>query len=170
MTRLGIPLDASRTGREAESLDRRLRQYIVGQKEAIDQSSSAVQFTNLKVEIETRRELLDELLRRQSETEVAVRLQDTRESNVRIIDQALVPSGPSSPSLRKDLTYGLLIGLVVYRTLSLRDIYDMLVEGAEISAVILMVVALASIFAWAGSTIDWAGGRCCAAWATTSSS
>ncbi|MBS1830309.1 MAG: ATP-dependent Clp protease ATP-binding subunit [Acidobacteria bacterium] len=37
MTRLGIPLDASRTGREAESLDRRLRQYIVGQKEAIDQ-------------------------------------------------------------------------------------------------------------------------------------
>ncbi|MBL8174158.1 MAG: ATP-dependent Clp protease ATP-binding subunit [Bryobacterales bacterium] len=37
MTKLGIPLDASRTGREAESLDRRLRQYIVGQKEAIDQ-------------------------------------------------------------------------------------------------------------------------------------
>lgn len=37
MNRLGIPLDASRTGREAASLDRRLRQYIVGQKEAIDQ-------------------------------------------------------------------------------------------------------------------------------------
>ena len=32
-------------------------------KQAIDQSSSAVQFTNLKVEIETRRELLDELMR-----------------------------------------------------------------------------------------------------------
>lgn len=82
-------------------------------KEAIDQSSSAVQFTNLKVEIETRRELLDELLRRQSETEVAVRLQDTRESNVRIIDHALVPGGPFRPSLRKDLTYGLLIGLLL---------------------------------------------------------
>ncbi|HKH47640.1 MAG TPA: polysaccharide biosynthesis tyrosine autokinase [Thermoanaerobaculia bacterium] len=82
-------------------------------KQAIDQSSSAVQFTNLKVEIETRRELLDELLRQQSETEVAVRLQDTRESNVRIIDQALVPAGPFSPSLRKDLTYGLLIGLLI---------------------------------------------------------
>ena len=82
-------------------------------KEAIDQSSSAVQFTNLKVEIETRRELLNELLRRQSETEVAVRLQDTRESNVRIIDHALVPAGPSRPSLRKDLTYGLLVGLLL---------------------------------------------------------
>lgn len=81
-------------------------------KQAIDQNSSAVQFTNLKVEIQTRRELLDELLRRQSETEVAVRLQDTRESNVRIIDHALMPDGPFRPSLRKDLTYGLLVGLL----------------------------------------------------------
>lgn len=79
---------------------------------AIDQSSAAVQYTNLKVEIQTRRELLDQLLRQQSETEVAVRLQDTRESNVRIIDQALVPSGPFRPSLRKDVTYGLLLGLL----------------------------------------------------------
>jgi capsular exopolysaccharide synthesis family protein len=82
-------------------------------RQAIDQSSSAVQFTNLKVEIETRRELLDELMKQQSETEVAVRLQDTRESNVRIIDHALVPGGPFSPSLRKDLTYGLLVGLLL---------------------------------------------------------
>jgi polysaccharide biosynthesis transport protein len=82
-------------------------------RQAIDQSSSAVQFTNLKVEIQTRRELLDELMKQQSETEVAVRLQDTRESNVRIIDQALVPAGPFRPSLRKDLTYGLLIGLLL---------------------------------------------------------
>ncbi|MCZ2152121.1 MAG: AAA family ATPase [Bryobacterales bacterium] len=37
MTKLGIPLDASRTGREAESFDRRLRRFIVGQDEAIDQ-------------------------------------------------------------------------------------------------------------------------------------
>lgn len=81
-------------------------------RQAIDQNSAAVQFTNLKVEVETRRSLLDELLKQQSETEVAVRLQDTRESNVRIIDQALMPDGPFSPSLRKDLTYGLLLGLL----------------------------------------------------------
>jgi capsular exopolysaccharide synthesis family protein len=80
--------------------------------EAIDQNSAAVEYTNLKVEIQTRRDLLDELLRKQSETEVAVRLQDTRESNVRIIDKALVPGGPFRPSLRKDLTYGLLLGLL----------------------------------------------------------
>jgi polysaccharide biosynthesis transport protein len=79
---------------------------------AIDQSSAAVGYTNLKVEIETRRELLNELMRKQSETEVAVRLQDTRESNIRIIDKALVPGGPFRPSLRQDVTYGLLLGLL----------------------------------------------------------
>ena len=51
------------------------------------------------------------------------------------------------------VVYGLFVGTVVYGTLSIRDIYEMLVESAEISAVILIVVALASIFAWAGSTL-----------------
>jgi polysaccharide biosynthesis transport protein len=81
--------------------------------EAIDENSATAEYTNLKVEIQTRRDLLDELMRKQSETEVAVRLQDTRESNVRIIDQALMPGGPSSPSLRKDLSYGVLLGLLL---------------------------------------------------------
>jgi capsular exopolysaccharide synthesis family protein len=81
-------------------------------REAIDQNSAAVEYTNLKVEIQTRRDLLDELLRKQSETEVAVRLQDTRQSNIRIIDKAMVPGGPFQPSLRKDVTYGLLLGLL----------------------------------------------------------
>ncbi|HSF38528.1 MAG TPA: polysaccharide biosynthesis tyrosine autokinase [Thermoanaerobaculia bacterium] len=100
--------------------------------EAIDQNSSSVEFTNLKVEVETRRDLLDELLRKQSETEVAVRLQDTRESNVRIIDQALVPGGPSAPSLRKDLTYGLLLGLLLGAGCALLiEFLDRTVKSAE---------------------------------------
>jgi succinoglycan biosynthesis transport protein ExoP len=80
--------------------------------EAQDQSSSAVEFNNLKVEVETRRQLLDELLRRQSETEVTARLQDTRDSNIKIIDHALVPRGPFRPSLRSNLTYGLFLGML----------------------------------------------------------
>jgi capsular exopolysaccharide synthesis family protein len=81
-------------------------------REVMNQNSAAVEYTNLKVEIQTRRDLLDELLRKQSETEVAVRLQDTRQSNIRIIDKALVPGGPFQPSLRKDVSYGLLLGLL----------------------------------------------------------
>jgi capsular exopolysaccharide synthesis family protein len=96
--------------RQEQALEKEL---TASKKDAIDQSSAAVQYTNLKVEIQTRRELLDQLLRQQSETEVAVRLQDTRQSNIRIIDHALVPDGPFRPSLRKDITYGLLLGLLL---------------------------------------------------------
>ncbi len=49
--------------------------------------------------------------------------------------------------------YGLFVGFVIYRTLSLRDLYEMLVEAGEISAVILIVIALASVFAWSTATL-----------------
>ncbi len=49
--------------------------------------------------------------------------------------------------------YGLFVGVFVYRTLTWRDMYEMLVEAGELSAVILIVVALASVFAWSTSTL-----------------
>jgi tripartite ATP-independent transporter DctM subunit len=50
--------------------------------------------------------------------------------------------------------YGLLVGMVVYRTLTWREVYNVLVESAEISSVIMIIVALASVFAWASSTLS----------------
>ncbi len=81
--------------------------------ELLDQSSAAVDLTNLQVEISSSRDLLDKLLRQQSETEVAGRLQVTRESNVRVVDRALVPGTPYQPSLRQNLTMGLGLGLML---------------------------------------------------------
>ena len=49
--------------------------------------------------------------------------------------------------------YGLFVGVFVYRTLDLRSIFDVLVESAEISAIVLMIKTLAGIFAHAGSTL-----------------
>jgi TRAP-type C4-dicarboxylate transport system permease large subunit len=49
--------------------------------------------------------------------------------------------------------YGLIVGFFIYRSLTLRDIYELLIESAETSAVILIVVGLASVFAWASSTL-----------------
>jgi len=89
------------------------REIELARSELIDQSSAAVELTNLQVEISSSRELLDKLLRQQSETEVAARLQGTRESNVRIVDRALVPGGAFLPSLRKSLTMGLGVGLML---------------------------------------------------------
>ena len=51
------------------------------------------------------------------------------------------------------VAYGLFVGMVVYRTIRLRDLVEIFVEAAEISGVIMMVVALASIFAYAVSTL-----------------
>lgn len=51
------------------------------------------------------------------------------------------------------VAYGLFVGLVIYRTLSLSALYQVFRDSGEISAVVLMIVALASIFAHAGSTV-----------------
>ena len=81
--------------------------------QAMDQNAQAAEFNNLGTEIKTRRDLLDKLLRERSENEVQARLQDTRDSNVHVVDRALVPGGPFYPSLRKDLSYGMLFGLLL---------------------------------------------------------
>jgi tripartite ATP-independent transporter DctM subunit len=49
--------------------------------------------------------------------------------------------------------YGLFVGTVVYRTLDLRGLYRVLVDSAEISAVVMLIIACAGIFAHAGSTL-----------------
>jgi succinoglycan biosynthesis transport protein ExoP len=79
--------------------------------EAMRLNSAAVEYNNLKVEVSTRRALLDELVRKQSETEVASRLQGTRDSNIIVVDRALVPEAPYRPSLRRNLALGLMLGL-----------------------------------------------------------
>ena len=49
--------------------------------------------------------------------------------------------------------YGLFVGMVIYRTISVRDLFPILRESGELSAVILLVVSLASIFAYSLSTL-----------------
>jgi tripartite ATP-independent transporter DctM subunit len=44
--------------------------------------------------------------------------------------------------------YGLFLGLVVYRSLSFRDLVQVSMETVETTAIILLIVAGASIFAW----------------------
>ncbi|WP_197523901.1 MULTISPECIES: TRAP transporter large permease [Cupriavidus] len=51
------------------------------------------------------------------------------------------------------VVYGLFVGMVVYRSIGMRDLFVIFQEAAETSAVILLVVALAGIFAYALSTL-----------------
>lgn len=49
--------------------------------------------------------------------------------------------------------YGLVVGVVVYRTLTPRVLYQVLVEACELSAIILIILALASVFALASNAL-----------------
>ncbi|MCA0242056.1 MAG: TRAP transporter large permease [Proteobacteria bacterium] len=49
--------------------------------------------------------------------------------------------------------YGLFVGAFIHRTIKWRDLYPILRESGELSAVILVVVALAGIFAYSLSTM-----------------
>ena len=49
--------------------------------------------------------------------------------------------------------YGFFVGMFVYRSLSWRDVYQVLVVSAEISAVVMIIISLAGVFAHAGSTL-----------------
>jgi tripartite ATP-independent transporter DctM subunit len=49
--------------------------------------------------------------------------------------------------------YGLFVGAFIHRTIGVRDLFPILRESGELSAVILLVVALAGIFAYSLSTL-----------------
>ena len=49
--------------------------------------------------------------------------------------------------------YGLFVGMVIHRTIKVRDLFGILRESGELSAVILVVVSLAGIFAFSLSTL-----------------
>jgi tripartite ATP-independent transporter DctM subunit len=51
------------------------------------------------------------------------------------------------------VAYGFFVGVVIYRNMSWRDAWDVLAESAETSAVIMIIISLAGLFAWAGSTL-----------------
>jgi tripartite ATP-independent transporter DctM subunit len=49
--------------------------------------------------------------------------------------------------------YGLFVGIFIYRTLDFQAVYKVLADSAEIAAVVMIIIALASVFAHAGSTV-----------------
>ncbi len=49
--------------------------------------------------------------------------------------------------------YSLLLGFLIYRTLTLKTGYQILVDASETSAIVMLIVAFAGLFSWAGSTV-----------------
>lgn len=51
------------------------------------------------------------------------------------------------------VTYGVIVGALIYRNLNLRQLFDLMTEAAVTSGVVMLIIALAGIFAWAGTTL-----------------
>jgi polysaccharide biosynthesis transport protein len=80
--------------------------------DALAQGGEAAEFKNLRVEIETKRGLLDNLLKQQGETEVISRMRDDQVTTARMVDRALPPWNPFKPSYKKNLAIFLFLGVV----------------------------------------------------------
>ena len=105
-----------------------------------------MEYNNLRMEVETRRQMLDELLRRQSETDVTAKLQATRESNVRVVDRALLPGAPFAPSMRRGVGMGVGLGLFLgIACIFLLEYLDRSIKTAEEAERVLGLPVLAVI-------------------------
>jgi len=82
------------------------------QTQALNQGASGGDYKNLRVEIDTKRALLDGLLKQQGEAEVLSRMREQQLTNVRIVDRALPPGGPFKPSLPRNLIIAFVLGSV----------------------------------------------------------
>ncbi len=81
--------------------------------EAIDLGSVSVEYNNLQTELTELRRRQDYLLEQLSRTSMSARMFGNSESNVLVVEKALVPSTSFRPSLRLDLTGGLGSGLAL---------------------------------------------------------
>ena len=43
--------------------------------------------------------------------------------------------------------------MIVYRTLNFKDLYQILVDANQTTAIVMLIIAFAGLFSWAGSTI-----------------
>jgi len=79
-------------------------------REALELSRRSVQYDSLKREADVSREVLNSLLERHKQTDVA---QQLTASNIRIVDPAVVPGAPARPQHRGDIMKGALWGLAL---------------------------------------------------------
>lgn len=83
------------------------------QAQAMSLNSDVVEYNKLRVDEETQRSLVDNLLKRRAEIQVLTRVEGERVSNVRIVERALPPTSRFRPSYRFNLLLGLVSGVLL---------------------------------------------------------
>jgi polysaccharide biosynthesis transport protein len=93
----------------AQQRENMLRDALNRQKqEANKLNESAIEYSLLKRDVETNRQLYEGLLEKLKEAGVTAGL---RSNNFRIVDAARVPTGPVEPNIPRNLSFALLLGI-----------------------------------------------------------
>ncbi len=88
-----------------------LKDVLRSQKsEVLTSNGDTLTYSNLQVEVEAKRALLDSLLKREAETELVGKLSEQGGSSLRIVDRALPPVSRFRPSYRINMSVALLGG------------------------------------------------------------
>ncbi len=121
-----------------------LRAALEGQKqEANKLNESAIEYSLLKRDVETNRQLYEGLLQKLKEASVTAGL---KSSNIRVVDVARVPLAPAKPDKRRNIMLALAMGLVGGVVLAfLLEAVDNTVRTPEQAQVISSLPALGII-------------------------
>jgi capsular exopolysaccharide synthesis family protein len=106
-------LNEARTNfQTAEKQENSLSKMLDEQKGTMaSNKSSAIYYQSLNIEIQNLRRLLDYLQKKQKESLVSSRLEGLQTSNIKIIDQARIPTTPISKKMVRSLLLALFMGL-----------------------------------------------------------
>jgi succinoglycan biosynthesis transport protein ExoP len=74
-------------------------------------NKNAIFYHTLRTEVENMRTLLSTLVAKQNEIQVSSQLGGLRTSNIKVVDHALVPGGPFTPNIKRNLLMALMLGL-----------------------------------------------------------
>jgi succinoglycan biosynthesis transport protein ExoP len=112
-------------------------------QEANQLNESAIEYSVLKRDAESNRQLYQDLLQRLKEAGVSAGL---RSSNIRVVDIARTPTQPISPNVQRSLLLGILLGLGLGIGLALvLESFDSTVRNLEELSAISTLPALGSI-------------------------
>ncbi|MGZ4820273.1 MAG: GumC family protein [Terriglobales bacterium] len=128
-----------------------LRREFENQKtQATQLNENAIEYTMLRRDADTSRQLYDGLLQKLKEAQVSAGLNS---SNVRVVDGAAIPSRPARPDKRLNIMLGLLLGLASGIGLAfLIESLDTTVSSPEEAEAIAALPSLGVIPLTAGST------------------
>jgi polysaccharide biosynthesis transport protein len=151
---IGVQIQAEYQGsRQRELL---LKQALDQQKnEAASMADRMVQYNILKREAEANKQLYDGLLQKLKEAGISAGL---RSSNIRVVDPALMPTGPARPNKSRNITLAVLVGLIGGIGLALlREYLDNTVKNPDDVETLSRLPSLAVVPAFTNSNGDHRG-------------